>query len=371
MNIKYIGSVQDYSGYGEANRHDVASLLEVGANVTVKAPKYTLEIADFGKLGEKINAVINKEIDYDYIILHTTPNVWPSYMERGKYHIGRCFWETDKLPADFAKACEQMDELWTGSEFNARAIKKAGVTKPIYIIPEAIDVSNDVSSITPYMVANEKDYKFYSIFEWTERKNPTALLSAFWLEFENTPDVSLTLKTYVDNFTPEKKKEIDGNFTRIKRRLGLSNYAPVYIYKNLMDRHQIYRLHRTFDCYVSAHRGEGWGIPQMEALLVGNPIISTNCGGIHEYLQHEQSAMLIPYELVPLLGNNRNQQWYTQDQNWAEVDIWELRRAMRWCFENSKKAKKMGLAGQKIVKDKFCFTSVGTLMKKRLTEIGR
>lgn len=369
MNIKYVGPVQDYSGYGEANRHDIGALLSAGIKVTVKSPKYTLEIADFGKLGETINELIGKPMDYDVVILHTTPNVYPSLMEKGKYHIGRVFWETDKLPADFAKACQSMDEIWTGSEFNARAIRNAGVTKPIYLIPEAIDTELDISSIETYKVPNDNDYKFYSIFEWTERKNPTALLSAYWLEFENTENVSLTLKTYIDNFTPEKKREIDLNFSRIKRRLGLSNFAPVYMYKNLMDRHQLYRLHKTFNCYVSAHRGEGWGIPQMEALVMGNPVISTNCGGIHEYLENNISALLPPFDLVPLLGNNRNQHWYTQDQNWAEVDIWELRKALRWCFDNQEKAKKIGLNGRNVVRNKFSFNSVGLLMKKRLMEV--
>ncbi len=52
----------------------------------------------------------------------------------------------------------------------------------------------------------------------------------------------------------------------------------------------------TFDCFVSAHRGEGWGVPQMEAMLMGKPIISTSCGGIHEHLKDKEDALLLPFK---------------------------------------------------------------------------
>lgn len=311
----------------------------------------------------------NRELGYKIKIIHTTPNVYPQFFEDGKYHIGRVFWETNKIPLDFAKNVEMCDEIWTGSQYNADAIRNAGVTKPIYIIPEAIDIELP-ESIPPYdELPNDKTYKFYSIFEWTQRKNPEALLEAFWREFEGQTDVSLTLKTYVDNFTPEKKAEVDQYIRRVKKKLVLSHYAPVYLYRNLMDRYQVYRFHKTFDCFVSAHRGEGWGVPQMEAMLLGNPIISTNCGGIHEYLKDGDTAKLLPYKLVPLLENNRNKQWYTSDQMWAEVDIAEIRKALRWVYTNQKKAKEMGKRGSKFVKENFALEIVGEKMRKRLQEI--
>jgi glycosyltransferase involved in cell wall biosynthesis len=367
MNIKYTSPATDYSGYGEASRHDIAALHSAGVQVKTQIPKYTLEIANFGRLGELVTSLQNNPIDYNIQILHTTPNVYPAYMEAQKYHIGRAFWETDKVPLDFAIPLQMMDEIWTGSQFNKQAMINAGVTKPIYIIPEAIDII--APQAQPYIIPFEKSYKFYSIFEWTERKNPTALLEAYFLEFQNDENVTLTLKTYVDNFTPDKKAEIRMMVRKIKNRLNLPKYPPVSIYGNLMDRHQIYRFHNTFDCFVSSHRGEGWGIPQMEAMLMGRPIISTNCGGIHEYLKDGVDALLIPYKLIPLQQNSRNRQWYTPDQKWADCDVSVLRKHMRFVFENQDKAREIGNAGKQTVQQKFSFTAVGDMMKTRLEQI--
>jgi len=369
MKLKYVGACKDYSGYGEAARHDVGALVSAGVNVTLKIPVYTPEHSDFGALGQLCLELENKPIAYPFVMLHITPNVYEQYMEAGKFHIGRVFWETDKLPLDFANRVQLLDEVWTGSEYNAQAIRNAGVTKPIYIVPEAIDASLDPDSVQPYITANKDDFKFYSIFEWTYRKNPHALLEAYWREFEDTKNVSLTIKTYVDNFRPEKMKEIERDIKQLKVRLGLKNYAPIFLYTNLMDRHQIYRFHKSFDCFVSAHRGEGWGIPQMEAMIMENPIISTNVGGIHEYLTHKKNALLLNDFKMIRVDNSRNQQWYTPDQHWADVDVAELQANMRYVFKNKKKAKELGINGGKLVREQFSLQTVGKKMRDRLNDI--
>lgn len=369
MTVRYVGPAKDYSGYGEAVRHDIMALLAAGVEVTGKFPRYTPEIADFGALGEKLDKVENVDKPYDTIILHTTPNVYQQYMEKGKYHIARVFWETDKLPAVFAQNIELCDEIWTGSEFNAQALRNSGITKPIHIIPQAIDTEFHPDQIKPYLVSCQDTLKFYSIFEWTERKNPVALLTAYFQAFQNAEKVSLSIKTYVDNFDKKKHEEIDHTIRKLKAKLNLSYYPPVYLYRNLMDRQQIYRFHKTFDIFVSAHRGEGWGIPQMEALLSNHPIISTGCGGIHEYLTDNVDAFLTEYKLVALSENTRNQQWYQADQKWADVDILDLISCFHTAYTKKDDVQKMGINGGKRVRELFAPETIGAAMAHQLKEI--
>ncbi len=369
LSVRYTGAALDQSGYGEAVRHDIGALLSAGIEVSTEIPRFSYEVTDFGKIGDLAREREGIRLDAKIKIIHVTPNIFGKYIEPDKYHIGRVFWETDKLPPDFAEPLRHVDEIWTGSEYCKQAIINSGVTKPIYIIPEAIDTSENMDELVPFVSGQEESYKFYSIFEWTERKNPGALLQAYWSEFQNNENVSLTIKTFVDNFHPKKRDEILSDIRMLKKQMKLENYPPVYVYIKLLDRNQMYRFHKSFDCFVSAHRGEGWGIPQMEAMLVGNPIISTNCGGIHEYLTNNDNAKLVPYKSIPLAGNNRNQQWYLPDQNWADVDLEELRDSMRWCYQKQDKAKIMGKKGQALMKEKFSLEAVGKLMKKRLEEI--
>ena len=369
MNIKYCGPALDYSGYGEANRHDIAALASADIGVQVELTKHCLEISEFGSLGQMVRDLATHKLDYSIKILHTTPNIYNQFIEPGKYHIGRVFWETDKLPPDFVAGIQLVDEIWTGSKANADAIRNSGIDKPIYIIPEAVDIN--IGDVQPYKIPmmTGEQYRFYSVFEWTERKNPLALLEAYWREFEHTDGVALVIKTYVDNFMKDKRRVIDEQIAQLKRRVKLEKYAPMYLFRNLIGRNQIYSFHKTFDCFVSTHRGEGWGIPQMEAMLTGNPIISTGWGGIHEYVTDQESAYLLPYEMVKLESNSRNQQWYRDDQNWCDVKVDDIRKVMRHVFDHRGEAKKVGFAGQTVVTGEFAVPIVGQLMKERINAI--
>lgn len=365
MKIKYCGMAKDYSGYGEACRHDIGALVEAGVQVTTQIPTYVLENTDFGKLGNLATSLEGNPLGYKIKILHTTPNVYTQFMEPNVYHIARAFWETDKVPPDFAQNIELCNEVWTGSEYNAQAMRNAGVTKPIYIIPEAIDVAT--GDIEPYIIA-DNDYAFYSVFEWTERKNPSALINAYWRTFTEKDKVKLVIKTYVDNFQKDKKDELMTLIKREKKVANLPYYPPLYVFRQLMDRRQMYRFHKTFDCFVSAHRGEGWGVPQMEAMLMGKPIISTNCGGIHEYLENGKQGLLIPYAKEKV-ENTRNKQWYLPDQNWASIDMPLLQKAMRYAYEHQDVMKGMGVNARDKTIDTFGLLPVGKKMLERLTII--
>ncbi len=370
MNVAYLGPLRDYSGYGEANRHFVGALDAVGVHVIPQLVSYVGERSDFGDLGKRIDLLIKDRSHdkYDIKILHTTPDEYKRLMEPDTYHIGHFFWETDRIPQDFTKAFSLVDEVWTGSEANKSAILSTGVDKPVYIFPQPIETNRDYGD--PYEVPGfpEDGYMFYSVFEWTDRKNPEALIKAYYREFQNGENVGLLLKTYFRNFTLTNKRMIRSKISKIKSELGFKSYPPIFLYLDLMDRSQINRLHKTADCYVSAHRGEGWGVPQVEAMLAGNLVISTGYGGVHEYLD-KSSAILLPYEMVPLTGMQHSSNWYTGEQKWADVDKKVLREAMRWALDNPSSADLIAKGGTALVREEFNFEHVGKLMATRLAEI--
>jgi glycosyltransferase involved in cell wall biosynthesis len=311
--------------------------------------------------------MFERKADYRIKILHTTPNVFQRHMEAGKYHIAHFFWETDQVPADFANGLDLCDEIWTGSEANKAAIRKAGVHKPVYVIPQPVDLT--VDNVPPYQLPDFDGFLFYSIFEWTDRKNPAALLKAYWEEFQAGENVGLLIKTYFRDFGMMNKRMIRHTIERLKYQSGLDKFPPVFLYLDLMDRRHISRLHATGDVYVSAHRGEGWGVPQVQAAVYSKPMISTAYAGCHEYFQNNHDALLVDYQMEPLRGMDHSSQWYSGDQNWAEVDHDKLRDALRWAYDNPANMKEMGARARATVEQKFSFKEVGRLMRNRLEEI--
>ena len=362
MRVCYVGPVFDYTGYGEANRHFVKALHEAGVDVRVVPVSYVPDIADFGALGQLCKELSQKTNDYEVKILHVTPDQYSKFYEHGKYHIGHLFWETSKIPQEFADGARTMQEIWTGSQTNAAAIEAAGVNAPIFICPQAIETERDESK--PYSLPNFDGYLFYSIFEWNERKNPRTLIRAFYEEFSESENVGLLVKTYYKNFSERDSDYLTGELKRLKREYG-GGRAPVFAFRHLMDRHQVNRLHQTGDCFVLPHRGEGWGIPIAEAMVYGKPAITTGYGGLNDYLT-DQTAYRLPYKMIPVEGIDLNHRWYTPDQRWANVEIADLRAAMRRVFNERKEAEAIGKAGQQFVKDNFNFLAVGTKLKQRL-----
>lgn len=369
MNVAYLGPLKDYSGYGEANRHAVAALHAAGINVIGKLVSYSQESADFGTIGKLVNQICETDGRYKIKILHTTPDQFHKHREKGVYHIGHFFWETDRVPAEFADGLNLMDEIWTGSKANEKALKAGGVIKPIFIYPQAIETHREWPE--PYQIPEfpEKGYLFYSIFEWTDRKNPQALLNAYWQEFDGVKDVGLLIKTYFNNFTLANRRMIKNQIQLLKNKSGAKDPPPVYLYLDLMDRQQIMRLHKTGNCYVSAHRGEGWGVPQVEAALAGRPFISTNYGGCHEYFTDGENAILLPYEMTRLRGMAHSQRWYNSDQNWAEVNGETLKGAMRYAYKHQDLMIHKGEAAREFVLDRFNLKRVGKEMADRLKVI--
>lgn len=371
MNVAYLGPLKDYSGYGEANRHAAAALHAAGLTVIGQLVTYSQEAADFGAIGKLVNQICETTGKYKIKIMHTTPDQFAKHMEKGVYHIAHFFWETDRVPQDFVDGLNLMDEIWTGSKANEEAIKNSGVVKPIFIFPQAIETTREWPD--PYEIPGmpAKDYLFYSIFEWTDRKNPAALLNAYWQEFDGVENVGLLIKTYFRNFTLANRRMIKNQISLLKAKSGAKNPPPVYLYLDLMDRQQISRLHKTGDCYVSAHRGEGWGVPQVEAALAGRPFISTNYGGCHEYFTNGENAILLPYEMVKLRGMSHSSRWYDGQQNWAEVDPAALRGAMRYAYSHQDLMIDKAERARDFVLDRFNLGRVGEEMANRLKMIER
>ena len=52
------------------------------------------------------------------------------------------------------------------------------------------------------------------------------------------------------------------------------------------------------DIYVQPSKGEGFGLPVLEALQLGKPLVCINAPGVNEIANHENSFMVEPYEFV-------------------------------------------------------------------------
>lgn len=369
IGLKYTSARENPSGYGSAARAFITALWVAGINLTLETVSQMVENTDYGLEGKLCKSLEDRNILYKIKITHLTPDCIPMYQEKGIYQIAHLAWETDKLPREWIQPLNQCDEIWSMSPQMSEMIKRSGVSTLCSNFPQPIWTNQADELIPPFVLPYPKDFTFYSIFQWIDRKNPKALLRAYWQAFEGNDNVSLLLKTYRINYAESEFNLIKRDIEMWKKQLGLKHYPKVFLIRKLMTQDQIAKLHRLGDCYVNASSGEGWSRTMQEAMLFGKPVISGDNGGITDVLIKSQ------YFPVPSTSVNATEvsyiPWYEPSQHWKEVKEDELASTMLQVHNRYEDALKVAKKAREFVVNEFSYQKVGMLMKNRLEEIYR
>ena len=367
--IKYIAPFLDNSGYAQAARGNILSLHKAGIPLTLDPISFEEARPDLGKTGKIIHSLIGKKIDYNIVIIHSTPEFWEQRKEQNKINVGYTIFETSKLHPDWPGYInDNVDKVLVGSEWNVEVFKSSGVKVPIGVVPHGISMS-EFKDIKPFDVkgVHKDTFMFYNVFQWFERKNPIALIRAYWYAFQEDEDVALVLKTYRLNYSKQEKDAVRDTLKQFKQMVVMDKHPPIYLISDMLSREEILGLHSRGDCLVSLDRGEGFGLAGFEAGATGTPIIVTGFGGVTEYAKQDNSY-LVGYSLAPVFGMPFSP-WYRGDQLWAEPNIKHAVDLMRNVYENKTDAKRRGLVLRQHITDNFSWKKIGQKLIKELKDI--
>jgi len=248
----------------------------------------------------------------------------------GAYRIGFTMLEVDGLPAEWVRQANMMDEIWVPSNFNVSTFRSSGVKAPINVVPLGVSPAY----FSPAIRARKTDdhFTFLSIFEWGERKAPDVLLRAFADEFDSKEPVRLLCKA--NNFDPSVS--IANEITALKLR---PNGGQIVIAENqILQRYELGVLYRSVDCFVLPSRGEGWGMPILEAMACGLPVIATDWSSQVDFMTKQNSLPLAVERLVPAVAKCP----YYEGFSWAQPSYEHLRSLMRWVYEHRDEAAAIG-----------------------------
>lgn len=372
--VTYIGPVTDSSGYSEAARNNIAALHYGGVTVNVVPLSFEKFKSDLGDLGKLAKSLVGKNHPGKIQILHCTPNMYANHIKKDMYNIGYTVWETDKLPSDWVNDINRCNEVWVPCNHNVEVFKRSGVNIPVYCIPHAFnpEYQNEEKEELPVNNIDENDFVFYSIFQWTERKNPLSLLKAYLTEFKENENVVLILKTYlVDPTNNNEKEAIKNQIKDLKAALHLKSYPKVLLISSLLSSQQIKELHLIGDCFVSLHACEGFGVPIAEAMLSDSVVLTTSYGGPSDFIIENVTGFTVPYTMTPVCGMPWSH--YAGDQNWASPDIDTAKKKMRRIFNiGQPRLDSLGHIrsnAKEKIQTEYSWEAVGHLMKNRLLEI--
>jgi glycosyltransferase involved in cell wall biosynthesis len=381
-NVLLIGQFTDISGYGNAVRSYFRNLknLHNSDKIKLKILNYSFEaksdisqdekdeiskfslIEDLAILQGRYKDYSNIIEEYlekdfylilflmnDYIILgQNNTNLFldndllniNNIVKKSKKTFPCVVWETDKPPSIWLEAYkeEKITKLICACDWNKNVFNKySGIKSTVvpYCLKDTDSIDQDM--LNKINRLTKDNFTFCSVGQWGDRKGFDLLLRAFYTEFYDE-EVFLIMKTYASRAFIDKSEKVFLNNEILKVKNSINHYGvkfdpkcKIILLSDLMNKEKINSIYKASDCYATATRGEGFGLPIAEFINIANkPVVVPDKGGHLDFIHPDNYFVNCSSE--PVRGLNS---LYSEvEMNYYESSVSDLRKKMRLAFEN-------------------------------------
>ncbi len=340
--INVIGHIFDTSGYSIHTRELVNALSKL-TEVSLQTP---LPKGWERMCNDKELEMIKKVSDEEVNLIITNPLHWKFYTN-AKRNWAYLIWEGDKIPECYLAEClnSEIEYIIVPSEHTKKAILNTDSDMNHYyidkikVIPHGVDLEKfypgnksienlkvqikpegeelDLQEL-PFIFFANKGFK-----DLEDRGGTQYLIQAYIEEFTNKDKVELLIKVNPAYGIPDLNK--------ILLELGYKEGCPKIIFDiATYDYKELVKLYHKCDVFVGPTRSESFGIPFLEAMACGKPVITTDFGGQTDFCSME-TGWIIGGELKEV---EHDLQY--EGIKWLTPDIKQLREAMRQAYEEKK-----------------------------------
>jgi glycosyltransferase involved in cell wall biosynthesis len=235
----------------------------------------------------------NKSFDLD--MTYTVPQNFPDrFLSNSKCRVAIYNYESSIMPAHWNKYYSFVDYVLPSSKYVAEMFENNGCHKDkIVVVPHGIDLEVFNPSVKPAKIQTDKKFKFLCIAEPHYRKQLDKLLRLYAKTFTSADDVCLVLKTKIfDDNSIKEMKEFEMDLRPVLKELRSQYGAMLPEIKVISGRlNNIASLYTACDAFVLMTASEGWGMPYLEALACGVPVIAPRHGGQLEFLSDDNAIL--------------------------------------------------------------------------------
>lgn len=272
-------------------------------------------------------------------------HMWPPDFRRP--HVCERFvlilpWEYGCLPSAWVgPVAENVDEVWAYSRHVRNCYVRSGITpEKVAVVHPGVDPLLFHPEAPWVPIPTTRGYRFLFVGgAATSRKGFDVLLRAYVRAFRRSDDVSLVVKDYF--YGP-----VEGVIAAV--RADPDAPEVVYLYGEA-DPWMMPGYYTACDCLVLPYRAEGFGLPALEAMACGKPVIVTGHGAGLDFCSPDVAYLIPARESV--FPENRVGDFPTCGPPvWAEPDEGELCRLLRHMFTHREEAAAKGrLARSRVV----------------------
>ena len=123
---------------------------------------------------------------------------------------------------------------------------------------------------------------------------------------------------------------------KIKKKFGDKSSAKIFMLHGSMTREEMTNLYKSpkLVALLSATRGEGFGLPMVEAAVAGLPVVATNWSAHTEFLKGD-SFLGVNYDLAQIPDSRVDGKIFVAGSKWAEVREGNFKKKMLLAVKES------------------------------------
>ena len=362
-NVLVRGPLLNSAGYG-VHARQVFSYLNQRGDCKIDAQVtpwgictfYVNENYENGLIKEIINASRPSSKTPDISFQIQLPNEWDPNL--APFNVGiTAGVETDRCSKEWVDCINRMDLVIVPSKFTKSTFERSGDIKtkicvvPEYILPEIIE-----QKLEPMKLDVQTSFNFlmFGLITGqnaeTDRKNTFYGIKWFCETFKDDPDVGIVIKTSLgrmsaidrDNTTKLLKKVID----EVRR----GPYPRFYLSHGMMTNDEVSSFYRSpnLNALVSFTRGEGYGLPILEAAASGLPVMATKWSGHMDFMSKIRFSSF-DYDLVDVHHSKIDNSVFVAGSKWAHPKESDVVRRLKKIKSSYKVPKEWAESGKNVL----------------------
>ena len=319
--VHIIGCIEgNYTGYGVYTRGLWTALQRY------KTPNIEFLFTEFRNTPQ-LNEHLQKVRDYPGDVYNIWLQVGPgdAILKHFKgQKIAYTMYEASALPSGWRDGLNAADRVFTPSVWGRDVMSANGVDpQKIKVVPGGVD-ADAYNFWGPKLELPNVPFKFLMVGKYEVRKGYDEALRAFKDVFGDDPNVMLLLKatSFVDNDAVQQ----------MQAKIAEIGIPQAKLVDGAIQTHLMASLYRSCDCLIYPSRGEGWGLPLIEAMASGLPVLTTNVSGHSEFLKGFEGRFgELKADLEPLVALDHTK-WYQYDDgpgDWYVPDYAALKTGLK------------------------------------------